>query len=184
MIEKIMYTYTRPGKNVATFEHWLVLDEPEVKAMLMENYTGRDLIIDDTVVACNGSPLLWYVFPDRWHDIGRFHLPDGTFTGWYTNLCTPFSMDGNNWASTDLFLDLWQFPNGQQQWLDEDELADAIEENLLDEAQQIAVAEERSYVQRHLDEGNWPPPIAHELDLSAAKRLLTDNPERTMDSNI
>jgi uncharacterized protein DUF402 len=42
-----------------------------------------------------GAPILWFVFPDKWYDVARFHLADRTFTGWYTNLCTPVVIGEN-----------------------------------------------------------------------------------------
>jgi predicted RNA-binding protein associated with RNAse of E/G family len=170
----IHYSYTRPGKDTAVYDHWLVVDRPELKVLLMEAYAGDPLVIDGKVVAEPGAALLWFVFPGAWHDIGRFHLADDTFTGWYTNLCTPVEIRENTWASTDLFLDLWMTPDGFQSWLDEDELADAVREELLDDSTQSQIAGERSRIQTHLDLGAWPPPIAVELDLQAARGLLEE----------
>jgi predicted RNA-binding protein associated with RNAse of E/G family len=170
----IHYSYTRPGKNTAVYDHWLVVDRPELKVLLMEAYAGDPLVIDGKIVAEPGAALLWFVFPGVWHDIGRFHLADDTFTGWYTNLCTPVEIHKNTWASTDLFLDHWMTPNGYQSWLDEDELADAVRAELLDESTRSQIAGERSRIQTHLDLGAWPPPIAVELDLQAARGLLEE----------
>ncbi len=170
----IHYSYARPGKDTAIYDHRLVIDEPEFKVLLMEEYGGNPLVIEGNVVAEPGAALLWFVFPGVWHDIGRFHLADDTFTGWYTNLCTPVEIEQNAWASTDLFLDHWMTPNGFQSWLDEDELADAVRADLLDDATQSRIAGERSRIQAHLDVGAWPPPIAVELDLQAARGLLEE----------
>ena len=170
----IHYSYTRPGKDTAIYDHRLVVDEPELKVLLMEEYRGHPLVIDGGVVVEPGAALLWFVFPGVWHDIGRFHLADDTFTGWYTNLCTPVEIEQNVWASTDLFLDHWMTPHGFQSWLDEDELADAVRADLLDDATQSRIAGERSRIQAHLDVGGWPPPIAVELDLQAARGLLEE----------
>lgn len=168
----IHYTYTRPGKGTETYEHWLVVDESDLKVMLMEDYRGRRLTVDDETVAGPGSALLWFVFPDRWYDIGRFHLADDSFTGWYTNLCTPVAMEGDRWASTDLFLDHWTSLDGRQIWLDEEELASVTQAGLLDEVTQIRIREERTAIQAHLDAGAWPPQVAIDLDLEKARSLL------------
>jgi predicted RNA-binding protein associated with RNAse of E/G family len=170
----IQYSYTRPGKDTAVYDHWLVVDRPDLKVLLMEAYAGDPLVIDGKVVAEPGAALLWFVFPGVWHDIGRFHLADDTFTGWYTNLCTPVEIQENTWASTDLFLDLWMTPDGYQSWLDEDELADAVRAELLDDSTQSQIAGERSRIQTQLDLGAWPPPIAVELDLQIARGLLEE----------
>jgi len=172
MTPLIHYSYTRPGKDTAVYDHRLVIDEPDLKVLLMEDYRGDPLVIEDGVAVEPGAALLWFVFPGVWHDIGRFHLADDTFTGWYTNLCTPVEIHRNAWASTDLFLDHWLTPDGFQSWLDEDELAAAVRANLVDEATRSQIAAERSRIQAHLDVGTWPPPVAAELDLQTARGLL------------
>ncbi len=174
MSRVIHYTYTRPGKETATYDHRLVVDEPDLKVLLMDDYEGRPLRIDDAVVDEAGESLLWFVFPDAWHDIGRFHLADDTFTGWYTNLCTPVQITDNDWSSTDLFLDHWMTPDGKQTWLDEDELQDAITAGLLDAAARDRIEDERSQIQTHLDLGAWPPPVTLEMDLQTARGLVGD----------
>jgi predicted RNA-binding protein associated with RNAse of E/G family len=174
MSRLIHYSYSRPGKDTAIYDHQLVIDEPDIKVLLMEDYRGDPLVIEGHVVAEPGAALLWFVFPGVWHDIGRFHLADDTFTGWYTNLCTPVQIERNEWASTDLFLDHWMTPDGFQSWLDEDELADAVRADLVDDATQSHIAGERSRIQAHLDVGAWPPEIAVELDLEAARGLLEE----------
>ena len=40
MSRLIHYTYMRPGKETDTYDHWLVIDEPDLKVMLMEEYKG------------------------------------------------------------------------------------------------------------------------------------------------
>lgn len=168
----IHYTYTRPGKETVTYDHWLVVDEPDLKVLLMDTYEGRPLRIDDSVVAEPGASLLWFVFPEAWHDIGRFHLADDTFTGWYTNLCTPVRITDHDWASTDLFLDHWMTPDGHQTWLDEGELHDAIAAGLVDAGTHDRIDDERSRIQARLDLGAWPPPVALDMDLQTARGLV------------
>ena len=168
----IHYTYTRPGKETVIYDHWLVIDEPDLKVLLMDSYAGHPLLIDGTIVAEPGSSLLWFVFPDAWHDIGKFHLADDVFTGWYTNLCTPAKINEDQWSSTDLFLDHWIAPDGHQTWLDEDELNDAVTAGLLDVELCDRIADERRRIQTHLELGAWPPPVVLELDLQTARGLL------------
>ena len=40
-----------------------------------------------------GAPVVWFTFPGRAHDIGRFHAAGGTFTGYYANVLTPVELD-------------------------------------------------------------------------------------------
>ena len=173
MPRPIRYKYGRPGKSVETYEHQLIVDEPELKIMLMEDYGGEPIRINRETVVDPGASLLWYVFPGAWHDVGRFHLADDTFTGWYTNLCTPVEMEGDTWSSTDLFLDHWMTPEGKHTWLDEDELAGAIAAGHVSGEWRTAIEKERALIQSNLTVGAWPPPIALEFGLDEARALLS-----------
>lgn len=103
-----------------------------------------------------GAPTTWFVIPDAWYELGRFHLRDGTFTGWYTNFCTPVRF-GPLWEATDLFLDHWLSAAGWEEWLDEDELDAAIERGLVTPALVERLQGERDQVARRLAAGLWPP---------------------------
>lgn len=171
MVRPITYEYRRPGKPVTTYEEWLVLDRPDVKVLLLDPYQGPEVRVGGHVVLEDGAPIVWYVFPEKWHDIGRFHLRDGTITGWYTNLTRPPTVDGDHWIGHDLFLDLWQPVKGPAQWLDEDELRTAAKSRAIDRATEQRVRNERTMIALQLEAGDWPPPIARDIDLAQARAL-------------
>ncbi|MDH3495618.1 MAG: DUF402 domain-containing protein [Gemmatimonadota bacterium] len=166
--------YHRPDRGTTVFDELLVLDRPEVKVTLLADYRGEDAHADGRRILSAGAPVVWFVFPDLCRDVGRFHLSDGTFTGWYTNLRAPIRMDGGDWYCTDLFLDHWlPATGGAGTWLDEDELAAARGAGLLEEPLLRLLDRERVAVDDALARGVWPPPIARNLDLAAAHRHLT-----------
>ena len=164
--------YYRPGKGTAHFDEHLVLDRPDVKVLFLERYEDVDVRNRDSIILEKGAPVIWYVFPETWHDVGRFHDADGAFTGWYTNLCTPIEMDGDCWRTRDLFLDLWQPVEGDAEWLDEDELETAVKQGLVDRATMKRIKNERVMLDLQLCSGSWPPPIARDIDLDQVKVLL------------
>lgn len=155
------------------FEEALVLDRPDVKVSLLDEYDGRAVRAAADIILEVGAPILWFVFPGAWHDVGRFHLADGTFTGWYTNLCTPVEINGPRWACTDLFLDLWQ-PAGTPDalWLDDDEFQAAVDDGLLGPAVAERTRRERQDVSARVERGQWPPLITREIDLHRARELI------------
>ena len=171
MTRSITYEYRRPGKPVTIYNEWLVLDRPDVKVLLLDPYEGPEVVVGDRLVLEHGAPIVWYVFPDKWHDIGRFHLADGTPTGWYTNLARPPVLEGERWIGNDLFLDLWQPLAGGAEWLDEDELRDAVRGRVIDRATEKRINNERTMIQLAVDQGDWPPPIAKDIDLGQARTL-------------
>lgn len=172
MSEIIQFEYHRPGQGVTVYEERLALDRPDVKVLLQEGYSGPDVDVQGVKVLDSGAPMIWFVFPDAWHDIGKFHLADGTFTGWYTNLCKPVQFDGNTWIGHDLFLDLWQSAEGKTVWLDEDEFHAAIESGLVDSALNKQILNQRTLLEMQLELDAWPPPIAKDIDLDQVRALL------------
>ncbi len=163
--------YDRPGKTVTTFDEWLVLDRGDTKVLLLERFEGADVIVGGDVILARGAPVVWYVFPETWHDVGRFHDADCNHTGWYTNLCTPIEIDGDDWRTRDLFLDLWQPVEGTPIWLDEDELADAAKKNIIDTYTLKRIENERALIDMQVKMGQWPPPITRDIDLAGALSL-------------
>jgi predicted RNA-binding protein associated with RNAse of E/G family len=172
MMRPITYEYRRPGKPPTLYEEWLVIDRPDVKVLLLEAYRGKTVTVEGVTIQAAGAPIIWYVFPDRWYDIGRFHLLDESVTGWYTNLCLPPLLAGDHWIGSDLFLDLWQPVDGDPLWLDEDELAAAVRTRVIDRATLRRIDNERAMIALQLQQGAWPPPVAKDVTLDQARALL------------
>lgn len=174
MAKLIQYEYRRPGKRLQTYEEWLVLDRPDAK-VLLQDYAGPDLVVAGATMLEHGASAVWYVFPEKWHDVARFHLRDGTLTGFYTNLCMPVEIGEHRWVGRDLFLDLWQPVEGRARWLDEDELAAAVRSGMIDAATNKRIRNERSLIDLQVARSAWPPPIVRDLSLEQA-RALKDQP--------
>ena len=170
----IRYEYTRPGKEVSVYPHILVHDEDDLKVLLMEDYSARDIVIDDQIVMTEGGSVVWHINPPAWYDVGLFYLPDGTFTGYYTNLVTPYESDGDDWRATDLFLDLWTDLDGNHQWLDEVEFTEARDAGLLTENQAIRVTGERMRIMSMMPSGEWPPARMKSITLGDARKVARE----------
>ena len=119
-----------------------------------------------------GAPVVWFTFRGLWHDVGRFHLRDGSFTGFYANVLTPVEMEGDRWRTTDLCLDVWLGADGEVQVLDEDELAEAERHGWATaETAARARAEAAALVER-AREGRWPPAHLREWTLERARAAI------------
>jgi predicted RNA-binding protein associated with RNAse of E/G family len=159
--------YKRPPNRIQIFEQTLVHDGSDVKVTLARSMPYEPpMRIEGQVVLELGSDVVWFTFPDQWHDVGRFHRADGTFTGLYANILTPPVLEGTDWATTDLFLDVWVSPSGEVMLLDEDELDEALGREWVD-AETAARAREEA---RRLVDGallkSWPPPEVHAWSLN------------------
>src|SRR5690606_26580029 len=134
--------------------------------------------IGGRVVLEPGSSIVWFTYPDRWHDIGRFHLRDGTFTGFYANILTPVVMEGLRWTTTDLFLDVWMDPEGGVETLDEDELDAAVAAGWVDATTSARARQEAADLVSAAERGAWPPPEVREWTLGRARESIPPRTER------
>ncbi len=172
-VPEIKYEYHRPGKEKVVYTELLVIDRPDVKVLLQERFSGEDVVRDGRLVLEHGAPIIWFVFAESWHDIGRFHVADGSFTGWYTNLSQPVEFkDDTTWVGRDLCLDLWQPVPGDPTWLDEDEFEAAASSGLLDNATKRRALNERALIDLQLRQGLWPPQICRDIGLAQVQSLL------------
>lgn len=141
---------------------------------LAEAGVGRPVVVDGRTVLQEASPVVWFTFPGARHDIGRFHAPDGTFTGYYANILTPVEVgrdrDGMDvWHTTDLFLDVFVAPDGTVHLLDQEELADALARRWIDPETAATALEEAERLVREARAGRWPPPVVAEWTLDRAR---------------
>jgi predicted RNA-binding protein associated with RNAse of E/G family len=166
--------YLRPPDRKEIFVQKLLLDDPDVKITLAENVPFDPPIeILGGIALEAGSDAVWFTFPGKWHDIGRFHLADGRFTGIYANILTPpILRPDHTWETTDLFLDVWIGRDGKLTILDEDQLRVAETQGWIARDTADRAREEVRKIQAAHAEGRWPPPIVEEWTLERARQSL------------
>ena len=164
--------YLRPPDRKEVFVQRLVLDSPDVKITLAEAVSfDLPIRILDKVALETGSDAVWFTFPGVWHDIGRFHLANGEFTGIYANILTPPIIQPEGiWETTDLFLDVWVSPDGQLSVLDEDQLQEAEARGWVSQSHSKRAREEVGRIRRDFEAGRWPPAIVNEWTLERARQ--------------
>jgi predicted RNA-binding protein associated with RNAse of E/G family len=163
----------------------LLHDGDDVKVTFQRSTPiDHPLRVGGHVILEPGSPVVWFTFPGAWHDIGRFHLEDGTFTGIYANVLTPPRLhdrtdDPIEWDTTDLFLDVWKGAGGAVHILDEDEWAHARRSGVLaDDWARRARAEADALVAAEAA-GNWPPEVVDRWTLARARESVAQSSSRT-----
>ena len=173
--EPVRIHYRRLPDDLVVFEQALVHEEPGVVVTLLDAApVRRPVTAGGRVVLEPGAPVVWFTYPGLWHDIGRFHLADGTFTGYYANVLTPVVMDGRRWETTDLFLDLWLGADGALEILDRDEMDEALASGALDaELAERAVAEAEG-LRSAAEGGSWPPEHTRWWTLERARAALAE----------
>jgi predicted RNA-binding protein associated with RNAse of E/G family len=179
--------YRRPPDREQLFEQARVSDEAGYVVTLLEEAPLRGPVHDaaGAVILEPGAPVVWLTYPDRWYDIGRFHLRDGTFTGWYANVLTPVRMEGDRWETTDLFLDVWLPASGRGvQLLDVEEFAQALQAGWLEEETAERARATAASLAAGAGIGSWPPPEASRWTLESARDHLARGAGRDLRPEI
>ena len=163
--------YRRPPDRQEVFTQRLLWDAPDVKITLAEDVPFDPPIrILGKVALEKGSAAVWFTFPERWHDIGRFHRADGTFTGIYANILTPpVIRPGGIWETTDLFLDVWVDVQGRLSVLDEDQFRDAVARGWITSNDAEMAEREVERIRRGHEAGEWPPDVVETWTLERAR---------------
>ena len=167
--------YRRPPDREEVFHQHTVLEEPFVVVTLAAevDFDGP-VTVEGEAVLEPGGDAVWFTFPERWHDIGRFHRADGTFTGWYANVLTPPTVhEGGVWHTTDLFLDVWlPADEGEPRVLDRDQLREAAEEGWIDAETAARAEDEVRAILEAWRGGRWPPSVAREWTRERAREAV------------
>lgn len=169
---RVRIHYRRPPDRLDVFEQELVVDRPDCKITLHESPPPvAALSMNDTIIFEPGAPIIWFIFPGAWHDVGRFHRADETFTGFYVNLIAPPEFDDRTWRMFDLCLDLWVSPDGDCTVMDQDEFDEAVDHGWIDTAAAARARLELEGLIAAVRAGAWPPRVILEHDLSRVRAL-------------
>lgn len=161
--------YRRLPDRETVFRQRLVEDTGEYIVTYLESTELPEPVrVGGRAVLEPGAPAVWFTYPGRWYDIGRFHLADGTFTGCYANILTPVEMDGLEWRTTDLCLDVWAGADGRVELLDEEAFETAVEEGWIDGETEAAARETAETLLLLARQGEWPPEHVREWTLERA----------------
>jgi uncharacterized protein len=172
----VVIHYHRPPDRNDTYVQKLVYETPDVIITCLDHTPlSRTMRIDDDIIFENGAPAVWFTFPRLCHDIGRFHLADGTHTGIYANIIEPVEIvSRNEWRTTDLFLDVWVGRSGATRLLDEEELDDAEIAGWISERTAGAARDEAKRIISDAALGLWPPAVVREWTLERVRGTLKD----------
>ena len=164
---RVRIHYRRLPDRVRVYDQRVAHERDDVIVTLSEPLElDRPMEIHGRIALEAGSLAVWFTFPGSWHDIGRFHRADGTFTGIYANILTPPAMDGSRWLTTDLFLDVWVPSGGRAVLLDEDELAEALARGHIEPSTAARARQEAERLLALAQTGQWPPDVVGEWTLT------------------
>jgi predicted RNA-binding protein associated with RNAse of E/G family len=161
--------YRRLPERLRIYKQRVVVERADVVVTLSQPIEiDSPMVVDGNVMLEPGSLVVWFTFPDAWHDIGRFHRADGSFSGIYANILTPPVLTGRVWHTTDLFLDVWWPEGGRPTLLDEDEFEEAVTLRYMDGETAREARREAERLLGLAAERNWPPSVVEEWTLERA----------------
>ncbi len=162
--------YHRPPDRTDAFEQQLLTVENGCHVTLLPHAgIKKPMEVAGRTVLEAGSSIVWFTFEDAWHDIGRFHMADGAFTGYYANTIRPVAFhDPLTWECTDLYLDVWLGADGVPCLLDEDELHAALAAGHISGDDALRAHMEVDAILAGAASGEWPPVIARTWTLERA----------------
>jgi predicted RNA-binding protein associated with RNAse of E/G family len=167
--------YRRLPDRVSVFRQAVLEETPEYIVTFVEAVElAGPAVASSGVILEPGAPVIWFTYPGHWHDVGRFHLRDGSFTGCYANVLTPVRISGERWDTTDLCLDVWVGAGGEVEILDEDDFAEAVRRGWVDDATAATARHHADDLARQARKGAWPPPHVYEWDLARARARLRE----------
>lgn len=166
--------YRRPPDRLQVFDQAVVDDDGRcVVTFLPSAQLKKPVMAGRHVVLEPGAPVVWFTYRgDVWHDVGRFHLADGTFTGLYANVLTPVVMNGTDWDTTDLFLDVWMGADGGVEILDRDEFDAAVDAGWVDADTAARALAEAERLAADARAGAWPPAEVRAWTLERARAVV------------
>ncbi len=135
--------YIRPGKYMHVYEEdFISLDESCLRThkVLPEDVSvalGNALFSQGLVAAGERVGIIdkTYLFEEPFNLL-EFRRADGSLLGYYSDIGEPVvQISEDEFQMTDLFLDVWLFPDGRLLELDWDEFEEAVEQKVITPAQ-------------------------------------------------
>ena len=113
---------------------------------------------------------LYFTFIGKCYDVLKFYSPDCEFTGYYVDFTTPARRKELTLLQTDLFLDLWIYPN-RKKWLllDLKEFQNARNEGVISEYLVGLVTQTYHKILPLLRVGSFPPALVDYFTVFSSK---------------
>lgn len=154
MSDSVLIRMERPGKADRLFREGLVNDDGiclhtfsvvpmEFAMRWTESYRNQGLIPAGRQIAAAEK----HLFYDNCFTVMELQDTAGEALGWYLDICSPLRRGTQEYLVTDLFLDVWLWPDGRYQVFDQEEFEAAVQAGLLDADQERIARETLSYLQ-------------------------------------
>lgn len=155
----------RPPEEIEEWEHILLLDTPDL--IISEfRFSGLEgpTVLEGRTITENGYRCILFEFAKEWYEIMKIWNFEGSLVGYYCNINTPPRRFEGGYEVTDLFLDLWVFPDMEYRVLDEDEFEVAIARRWIDEEEAEKARSVLGHLVEQVEKGEFPQDIVEEYN--------------------
>jgi len=131
------------------------------------------LVVLGKTIADKGFTAIWFIYRNRWYDIGKFYDKSGRWIGYYCDILKPnpslLRNPHRTVVLTDLFLDLWITTGGRFVVLDEDELNEALVRHEISTTLAREARRRIEIIIRAAKANRFPPRSVREIELKNAR---------------
>ena len=160
--------YRRPPGAALTFPGLLLNVTAKSLTIQSRLSVTKPRQIAGQIIADTGYWAIWFVFRDKWFDIGKFYDRSKKWLGYYCDIIKPVKrlMSGSRTTVlTDLFLDIWITPTGAVYLLDEDELKNAIRQDFISKSLAARAQKQAQLLVKRIKRHDFPPTQVRESTL-------------------
>ena len=168
----LTFEYTVLPDEVLRWRHWKLFEDNEVLvSAFYDPDLPRPLTAGDEVILEGTFSGISYNFWDKWYNVISVYDEDLEFKGYYSDILTPIQKTWTLVTATDLFLDVFVFPDGRWTVVDEDEFEDALDRGLMDEGIARNAREAVAEISERAEAGDWPPAIVNKVPSDPIRTL-------------
>ena len=160
--------YRRPPNRTQKFPGILRNATPSTLIIQSRLTLEKPHKVEDSIIADTGYYAIWFIFRDKWFDIGKIYDRSGNWLGFYCDIIMPVRrlMIGSRTAViTDLFLDVWLSADQKYYVLDEDEFEYAVQQRVISKHIARQARAQLRNITRKIDKNLFPPRLVKEVQL-------------------
>ena len=164
----ITIMYRRPPKSAQTFPG--ILRKATAGTLIIQSrfHPNSPHKVANTILVDTGYWAIWFMFRNKWFDIGKIYDRSKRWLGYYCDVVKPMTrlMRGpRTTIITDLFLDVWIRPDKTYFVLDEDEFANAIHKKIISKNLARQARAHLQSLTNKIDHNTFPPKQVTEIQL-------------------
>lgn len=158
---KVTIVYRRLPNDIREFVG--VLREATARRLVIESpiSVDRPRRVSGHIIADTGYLSIWFVYRNRWYDVGKFYDRAGRWIGYYCDIIKPVKNllinPTRTVTFTDLFLDLWIARNGRKFILDQEELQRALTKHTISRSLAREAERQIRLLSQRTKLGRFPP---------------------------